>query len=102
MNKTNAKEIARTITFDQLSKMFDNAKDNIVDWKVVSNVNKSMSKGTAWNILYRGLSPKIINHKLVVTNMIMEFGDYLDDDLKTNKLPKSVVKISITHQDPIF
>lgn len=102
MNKTGAKKISETITYDQLVKMFDNAKSKITDWTVVSNVNKQMSKGAAWNILYKGLSRESFAHQAVIKNMIWEFGDYLDESLKVNKPTKIKKEVKITHQEPIF
>ena len=102
MNKTDAKKIAETITYEQLTKMFDTAKDKITDWTVVSNVNKSISKGTAWNVLYQGLDIKILTFPVAVKNMIWEFGDYLDEELKISKNITSKQQVRITHQEPIF
>lgn len=102
MNKSDAKKIAETITFSQLQEMFNNAKENITDWTVVSNVNKQMTKGTAWNILFKGLNPEIIVQKLAVKNMIWEFGDYLPEELKIKKPVKQVSSLKLTHQDPRF
>ena len=102
MNKTNAKKIAETITFAQLQEMFNNARKNVNDWTEVSVVNKQMTKGTAWNILYPSLKPGIMIHAMAVKNMIWEFGDYLPDHLKIKKQSKNVVAVNITHQEPIF
>lgn len=102
MNKTNARKIAETITFEQLTKMFDNAKTNIKDWTEVSAVNKGMTKGTVWNILYKGLNPEIMNQPLALKNMIWEFGDHLEVSLKIKKLIKKNHHVNVTHQEPKF
>tara|TARA_R110002096_G_scaffold56262_1_gene143837 strand:- start:281 stop:589 length:309 start_codon:yes stop_codon:yes gene_type:complete len=102
MNKTDAKKIAETITFSQLQEMFNNAKANITDWTVVSNVNKQMTKGTAWNILFKGLNPEITLHKLAIKNMIWEFGDHLPEELKIKKQTKEKSIVNLTHQEPRF
>lgn len=102
MNRTDAKKISETITFEQLKEMFANAKEGIQDWEAVSAVNKSMTKGMAWNILFKGLDESMTHRALGVKNMIWEFGDYLSDDLKIKKKAKSKAKIKVHHQDPIF
>lgn len=102
MNKTDAKLIAETITFDQLSKMFDSAKAGVKDWEAVSAVNKGMTKGMAWNILFPGLSEDMRNRSLGIKNMIWEFGDFLDDDLKPKKKRKNKSFSKVAHQDPEF
>ena len=102
MNRTDAKKIAETITFEQLEKMFSNAKEKITDWEKVSTVNKQMTKGMAWNILFRGLDEAMTHRALGVKNMIWEFGDYLDDELKIKKKPKAKRNIEVHHQEPNF
>ena len=102
MNKTNAKKIAETITFVQLQEMFNNAKENITDWTVTSAVNKQMSKGTAWNILFVSLKPGTMTHPMAVKNMIWEFGDHLPEQLKIKKQTKVSRHVDVTHQEPNF
>lgn len=102
MNKSNSKKIAETITFDQLAKMFNQAKEGIKDWTEVSSVNGCMTKGTSWNILFKALSPKIMTQKLAITNMIREFGEYLPENLKPKKEHKAIRNSRITHQEPKF
>ena len=101
MNKTDAKKIAVTITFNQLQGMFNSAKENITDWESISNVNKQLTKGAAWNILFVGFKPETMLHPMAIENMIWEFGDYLPDDLKIKKQTKSK-SVKAYHQDPIF
>ena len=102
MNKANAKKIAETITFEQLAKMFSNAESNIVNWEEVSAVNKGMTKGAVWNILIKGLTRNIMNQPLALKNMIWEFGDHLDVDLKIKPKKKIKSDVEIFHQDPDF
>ena len=102
MNKTNAKKIAETITFVQLQDMFNNAKENITDWTVTSAVNKQMSKGTAWNILFVSLKPETMTHPMAIKNMIWEFGDHLPEQLKIKKQTKVSRHVDVTHQEPNF
>ena len=102
MNKSNAKKIAETITFIQLQEMFNSAKEKITDWTVVSNVNKQMSKGTAWNILFASLKPEMMAHPMAIKNMIWEFGDYLPNNLKIQKKSNDKSAVIVTHQEPIF
>lgn len=109
MNKNKAKKIAEVVTIEQLREMFDNAKNKIDDWEAVSSVNKSMTKGTAWNILSKGFlhhedSGKIQDrHRLGIKNMIWEFGDYLDlDFLQSFNTKKKHIEITPVHQVPDF
>lgn len=102
MNKSDAKKIAETITFEQVQEMFNNAKEQITDWSEVSAVNKGMTKGTAWNILKHGVKPEIVNQPLTLKNMVWEFGDYLPESLKIKKPNKKQTKIDVHHQEPIF
>lgn len=105
MNKRDAKIVAETITPEQLAAMFENAKQMIFDWTAPSKANPSISLGAAWNIYYpclvKSMSP--IKLRMVRTNMIWVFGDYLPAELKPAK--KDQVKspaISVFHQEPIF
>lgn len=99
MNRGDAKKIALTITNEELSVMFNNAKAGIQDWAKVSTVNKGITKGVAWNILADDFD---INHKyhiLSKTNMIREFGEYLPQYLKPVKKNK-LTNNKIVHQEP--
>ncbi len=103
MNKRDAGKIAETITLDQLRTMFNNAKDNITDWQVVSSVNKNMTKGAAWNILTLpvDVTPERVS-KLAMRNMVWEFGDFLPEDVKIKRKSKKKQKSVPYHEDPIF
>jgi len=100
MERYKARNIAETITNEQLKEMLDRAKENITDWTKVSNVNKGMTKGVAWNILGSNFDVSKEHHILAKTNMIWEFGEFLSDELK----PIKKVKPTIVpfHQDPKF
>lgn len=101
MNRNEAKQLADTATPEQLRQMFLNAQERITDWRQVSRVNKSMSKGTAFNILSAGsLDVKTFASKIAVTNMIWEFGEYLPG--YTKPLAKERTEISVHHQEPKF
>lgn len=103
MNKTDAKRIAETITTDQLETMFERAKAGITSWEQVSAVNPGMTKGTVWNILSAGLKsiggPR--TRTLAITNMVWEFGDFLDDSLKPAK-KRCTPSAPPYHQQPNF
>lgn len=102
MNKTDAKLIAKTITYEQLVDMFNNAKERITDWTKVSSVNKGMTIGATWNILHGGLDERMVGRSLGIKNMIWEFGDYLPCELKSKKKTKKSSNIKIHHQEPKF
>ena len=98
MNRTNARKIAETITNEQLQQMFETAKNKITDWTKVSNINKGMTKGVAWNILSKDFDMSANYHILAKTNMVREFGEFLPDQAKP-KREKRKVNASV-HQDP--
>jgi hypothetical protein len=100
MNRNDACKIAETITNKQLQQMFDNAKKGIKDWTKVSNGNKGLSKGIAWNILAKDFDIKYNYHILSKTNMIREFGEFLSDELKIKREKRKF--IPPIHHDPIF
>jgi hypothetical protein len=85
MTRKLAKEIAETITNEQLQAMFDAAKVGITDWKTVSKINKGISKGAAWNILVSDFYVDDNLDPIIKFNMVREFGDFLDDSFKSHK-----------------
>ena len=85
MNRTDARKIAETITNEQLKQIFEAAKTQIIDWTKVSNVNKGLTKGAAWNILAKNFDLNSAHHILAKTNMIREFGEFLPSELKPQK-----------------
>jgi hypothetical protein len=100
MERYKAKQIAETITNEQLKEMLDKAKDNIKDWTKVSTVNKGLTKGVAWNILGSNFDETKKHHILAKINMVREFGEFLPEDLKPKKKEKhTIVPI---HQEPKF
>lgn len=101
MNRATAKEVAKTITNEQLKQMFDNAKKQIGDWTKVSNVNKTFTKGAAWNVLAKGFDITYNYHWMAKVNMIHEFGEYLPEDLKPIRKVKDIMPDPV-HQEPIF
>ncbi len=98
MNKYNAKEIAKTISNDDLKIMFTTAKNAIKDWTVRSILNKGLTKGVAWNILTCNFSVDEKYSELVKTNMIIEFGEYLP--AKFNKIKTKTASPEPVHQEP--
>lgn len=103
MRNSDAKYIAEHITNAQIFAMLEKAKAYITDWSVPSKVNKSCSIGTAWNVLTdKGKFDINNNYSLLATiNLIREFGQFLDDDLKPDKKEKKPV-LNYVHQEPIF
>ena len=101
MNRKIAREIAETISNEQIQQMFDNAKAKIKDWTKTSLVNKGMTKGLAWNVLAKDFDLESKHHILGKTNMVREFGEFLPDELKPKKKEKSGFTHP-THQDPDF
>lgn len=101
MNKSDSKKIAETITNEQLGKMFENAKIGITDWTKVSNVNKNITKGVAWNILASDFNVNTSYNTMVKVNMVREFGEFLPENLKPIKKIKKKI-VNLVHQEPKF
>lgn len=104
MTKNQCRELANKITEADMTEMFENAKVGIKDWTKVSRINKSLTIGTAWNILYgafKGLEFKY-QDGLGKRNMIFEFQDFLPKHLIPEKKVKNKPDVKITHQNPIF
>ena len=101
MNRKNSRRIAETITNEQIKQMFDNAKANITDWTKVSNINKGLTKGSAWNILTKNFDVSIKYHILGKINMVHEFGEYLPNELKPQKQMQKKQNPPV-HHNPIF
>lgn len=101
MNRPDAKKIAQVITNEQLLEMFNNAKIGIKDWTKVSNVNKGLTKGTAWNILAKDFDVNKTHHILGKTNMVREFGEFLPEELKPVKKTRKKYD-NLVHQEPKF
>lgn len=101
MNRKTAREIAETISNEQIQQMFDKTKKEITDWTKTSLVNKGITKGAAWNILAKDFKLDSKHHILAKTNMVREFGEFLPDELKPNKREKRRFTLPI-HQDSCF
>ena len=101
MNRADAKKIAAIVTNAELETMFRLAKMNIQDWTKISNVNKGMTKGTAWNILAADFNVDTEYHSLAKYNMIREFGEYLPAYLKPERKTRTI-PTNIVHQEPKF
>ena len=102
MNKTKAKEIAAEITSEQLAEMLENAKQKTTNWKEVSNVNASLTKGTVWNVLVGKFNVQSIKNPIHIVNLIREFGEFLPKDLLKRDPKNKRPPIEPIHQDPIF
>ncbi len=102
MKRNEAKKIAETVTNLELKEMFLNAQNDIKDWAKTSTVNKGMTKGTAFNILSKGMGNDLTKpiHILAKINMVREFGEYLPNYEKKGKEKKELPKP--VHQEPNF
>jgi len=101
MNRQYARKLAETITNAELMEMLNNAKSGITNWKQTSCVNKSLTKGVAWNVLGKDFTLETSRHVIAKTNMIREFGDYLPEHLRHPKKAKKK-KVALVHEEPIF
>lgn len=97
VTRQEARELAQTVTQQELKQMFLSAQNSIKDWTKVSRLNKGLTKGTAFNILSK-VTNDTSRDKLAVTNMIMEFGEYLPNFMKEIREIKPQPKP--THQEP--
>lgn len=105
MNRTDAKRIAETVTNDQLKVMFERAKVGITDWRKASSVNPCISKGKSWNIMRRIDVTELKRggrDMAIIKNMVWEFGDFLDDEIKPAKKRATRQAIHVHHEDPVF
>lgn len=101
MNRNEAKEIAETVSLEDLKKMFLTAQSSIKDWTQPSIVNKGLSKGVAFNILSAGIGAKSSAseiHIMAKKNMVREFGEYLPGYQCKQKVQKTAIPPS--HQEP--
>ena len=103
MNRTQARQLAETLTNAQLKAMFEKAKTSISDWTRTATVNKGMTKGAAWNILAADFDETKNYPTIAKLNMIWEFGDYLPWDLRNPKKEKKEYQPKApVHQEPRF
>lgn len=101
MTRHEAMNLAERITNVQILEMFKSAKENIKDWTKPSNVNKGLTKGTAWNVLAKDFDVNKEYKSIIKYNMIREFGRYLPPELIT-KRNKSSNPVNPSHQEPNF
>jgi hypothetical protein len=102
MNRIDAKRIAETVTREQLAAMLERAKTGVKDWAAVSSVNPHFTKGKSWNIFYPVFMSGRHLVKPAITNMVHEFGDFLDDDIKPRREPRQRPDIVPVHEEPRF
>lgn len=105
MNKYECRSLADKITEAEMREMFEKAKTGIKDWTKVSKINKSMSIGAAWNILYGAFTSPTkfsLQSALSKRNMIFEFQDFMPEHLILEKKVKNKSEVKIKHQNTIF
>ena len=104
IGKRKAKKIVEILTNAQLELMFENAKNNIKDWKEVSCVNKGMTKGAAWNILSNVKIYKNDFHKMGVVNAVWEFGEFLPEEILNSLKKEKKIESEryVHHEEPKF
>lgn len=98
--KSYCRELAKTITHEQVIFMLKNAQANITDWTVRSRVNKMFSRGKHWNMFTRSVGFSILS-EILIYRLLEEYGDYLPIELKPVKKKKSDFPPP-HHEDPIF
>ena len=104
MNRTQAKKMVDSEDFkkDDLLGILRTARTSITRWNVVSKINPSLSRGTAFNIMWKGVSAMGENSscglRLVAINILREFGDVAGHKPPAPKLRPS---IPMCHQEPL-
>jgi hypothetical protein len=107
MQRHEAHLVALRITDEQLRVMLETAKDKVADWRRPSRVNKSISKGTAWNLLTKAFKEYTDGRTslplVTKINLLLEFGDFLPKKIRETK-PKKGGKGDerTSHQEPDF
>ncbi len=107
MNRKTARELAERLSEETIRQMLQTAWSNMPDWRAPSRVNKSITKGTAWNILTLLLEDTRLADKLAPapisilgkTNMIWEFGEFLPPEYKPKSKKRNPPQ-DLIHQDP--
>ena len=105
MNRNLAKKLAAVVTTKDLYEMLNRARLSLTedDWKKTSILNKSMSKGTTWNILTKNFNLNKRYDTIIKFNLIREFGEFLSAELKDKFKKKSKpLLLTVHHQDPTF
>jgi len=105
MNKATCKKLAEVIKNEDILEMLKTARERITDWTVTSRLNPCMSKGIAWNILASHFDVNKVQNKLVIQNMLIEFGEWLTikpymEHCMPTKKQKPTIKCY--HQEPNF
>lgn len=99
MDKHEAISLASIVTMDDIKYMLISAQSNITDWHKPSVINVQCSIGYTWNILTKGFDVNTKIPELHITNLIWEFGEYLDASKFKKIDPKELVHL---HSDPVF
>lgn len=98
MTRSQAKELAFTVTPEQIKAMLLNAQNSIKDWTKASSLNKGLSLGKSFNI-FSNIEFNDKTHWLIKRNALVTFGDYLPGYVKPVK-EKRV--INVYHEEPNF
>ncbi len=104
MNRYQAKQMVDSGDFkkDDLLEILRTARVSITRWEVTSTINPSLSRGTAFNIMWKGVSAMRENSsrglRLIAINILREFGAAAG-----RKPPrrKSRPSVPVCHQEPI-
>lgn len=104
LSKKECKKSAETISNQGLKEMLDSARDNVEDWKKSSDINKRMSKGTAWNMFAKDFDVEEVYSTVLKLRLLQEFSEFLPSYLRPKKEFKKPEKkeSSIKHEAPIF
>ena len=101
LTKKYAKQLAETITSEELLVMLERAKNNVPDWTVPSRCNKGISRGINWNFFCKDFSITEEYESIHKYRMLEEFGEYLDDNMKQPRVVTRKNKPP-THFSPEF
>jgi hypothetical protein len=99
MTRIEAKKLAEKVTVAGLKFMFVNAYSKISDWTVSSRANKGLSRGKVFNV-FTAIEINTELSLIIKTNMIFEFGEFLQDYQEPVKKNKKTIEIY--HEAPNF
>lgn len=98
LKKCHCRELANTITTNELMDMIIKAKDNIINWEAPSRSNKSLSRGYHWNLFCKDFNIEGKYTELYKFRMLEEYGEYLEVKFIT----KGKQDITVMHREPDF
>jgi len=104
MNKRDAKDIVyKGVTVKYIKDILMDARSNTqTDWAKQSTINKSLSKGTVFNIMWRGFKDEEDSQEITSTGMSIAATNVLREFGETKRETRRVkANITVHHEEPI-